>query len=121
MKEPGQIAYEAYIESLGSSATWQMIALNSVRQAWAAAELASIDSAFVDEPKPKAAGVWLEDHRWLALSHVVQVYNNGNGDWGVETSTMTGLDEEVCLSESDARKIIEALGGEWLEASDEKG
>ena len=104
-KEPGQITYYAS----HPAGTWAVLGPEEK------AYYERVEAAVLAAHKPeRAAGVWVcldSEPDFILFAHVVRV-SKFDSAWELFTvEDNTGLE----ISEADARRVVEALGGTWPE------
>ena len=112
MKQPGQVAYEACCAGMGA---WER-ENEDTKYGWERAEAAVLAAYKPERP----AGVWvtgkLSGNRSFIIPTrcVSEVLERRKGDWYICIGTG---DAGHSVSEADARKIVESLGGTFPEES----
>jgi hypothetical protein len=117
-KEPGQVAYEAFYGVRDGSSTSYRVIHPSVARSWANAETAvrADERAKIAAAKSeRVAGVWIDGPEFLATAPCnFQLISGVGGSWRL----VFGSEDMMPLTEDDARKVVEALGGTWPEEAD---
>ena len=111
MKEPGQVAYEAYTSNNNLKFNYDT---DCQRKAlWVAVEAAVLAAYKPERP----AGVWVTLYGNLTFLSLPQVRQLHREELSIPIHWVLCYDIEAftSISEADARKIVEAMGGTWPE------